>query len=112
MNLFKNLSMGKKLLIILLLVSILPLFIITYGFYRLGETKLTEQTIHVLKVQAKNVATSINHFIDYKFKHLYKIANVPQLARILKDVKEQPHKLYRRPAGSSLELSNNFLAPN
>lgn len=84
MNLFKNLSIGKKLLIILLLVSILPLFIIAYGFYRLGEAKLTEQTIHVLKVQAENVTTSINHFIDYKFKHLSRIANTPKLIHTLK----------------------------
>ena len=52
---------------------------------------MTEQTIHVLEVQSKNVAASINHFIDYKFKHLYRIANIPQLIRILKNAKEQPH---------------------
>src|SRR3990172_2345947 len=91
MNLFKNLSIGKKLLIILLIISVLPLFIITYGSYSLGKAKLTEQTIHVLEVQSKNVAASIDHFIDYKFKHLYRIANIPQLIRILKNVKEQPH---------------------
>ncbi len=90
MNLFKNLSIGKKLLILLLLISILPLFIITYGFYSLGKAKLTEQTIHVLEVQSKNVAASINHFIDYKFKHLYKIASMPQLTHILKNIKERP----------------------
>src|SRR3989339_280939 len=90
MNLFKNLSIGKKLLIILLLISILPLFIITYGFYSLGKAKLTEQTIHVLEVQSKNVAASINHFTDYKFKHLYKIASTPQLTHILKNIKEHP----------------------
>ncbi|MCR4319327.1 MAG: diguanylate cyclase [Candidatus Brocadiaceae bacterium] len=91
MNLFKNLSIGKKLLIIFLLISILPLFIITYGFYSLGKVKLTEQTIHVLEVQSKNVAASIDRFIDYKFEHLYRIANIPQLTRILKNVQEQPH---------------------
>ncbi|HHT9146981.1 MAG TPA: diguanylate cyclase [Candidatus Wunengus sp. YC61] len=90
MNLFKNLSIGKKLLIILLLISILPLFIVTYGFYSLGKAKLTELTIHVLEVQSKNVAASINHFIDYKFKHLYKIASTPQLTHILKNIKERP----------------------
>src|SRR3990170_2869179 len=90
MNLFKNLSIGKKLLIIFLLISILPLFIITYGFYSLGKVKLTEQTIHVLEVQSKNVAASVDHFIDYKFKHLYRIANIPQLTHILKNIKERP----------------------
>ena len=90
MHLFKNLSIGKKLLIILLLISILPLFIITYGFYSLGKVKLTEQTIHVLEVQSKNVAASIDHFIDYKFKHLYRIVNIPQLTHILKNIKERP----------------------
>src|SRR3989338_6412341 len=90
MNLFKNLSIGKKLLIILLLISILPLFIITYGFYSLGKARLTEQTIHVLEVQSKNVAASVDHFIDYKFKHLYRIANIPQLTHILKNIKERP----------------------
>ena len=90
MNLFKNLSIGKKLLIILLIVSVLPLFIITYGFYSLGKAKLTEQTIHVLEVQSKNVAASMNHFIDYKFKHLYRIASIPQLTHILKNIKERP----------------------
>src|SRR3972149_7525451 len=90
MNLFKNLSIGKKLLIILLIISVLPLFIITYGFYSIGKTKLTEQTIHVLEVQSKNVAASMNHFIDYKFKHLYRIASIPQLTHILKNIKERP----------------------
>src|SRR3990167_1289054 len=90
MNLFKNLSIGKKLLIILLIVSVLPLFIITYGFYSFGKAKLTEQTIHVLEVQSKNVAASMNHFIDYKFKHLYRIASIPQLTHILKNIKERP----------------------
>ena len=79
MGLFKNLSIGKKLLIILLLISILPLFIITYGFYSLGKAKLTEQTIHILEVQSKNVEVSINHYVDYKFKHLSRIANILQL---------------------------------
>lgn len=95
MDLFKNLSIGKKLLIILLLISILPLFIITYGFYSLGKAKLTEQTIHILEVQSKNVEVSINHYVDYKFKHLSRIANILQLTRILKNVKEQsriPHQ--------------------
>src|SRR3990167_7929891 len=91
MRLFKNLSIGKKLLIILLLISILPLFIVIYGFYSLGKVRLTEQTIHVLEVQSKNVAASIDRFIDYKFKHLYRIANIPQLTRLLENVKEQPH---------------------
>ncbi len=114
MNLFKNLSIGKKLLIILLLISILPLFITTYGFYSLGKVKLTEQTIHVLEVQAENVATSINHFIDYKFKHLYKIVDMPQLIHILtlKNVKEQPH-IIRQTASSlrsKLRIAPDFLS--
>ena len=114
MNLLKNLSIGKKLLIILLLISILPLFITTYGFYSLGKVKLTEQTIHVLKIQAENVATSINHFIDYKFKHLYKIVDMPQLIHILtlKNVKEQPH-IIRQTASSlraKLRIAPDFLS--
>ncbi|MCR4320258.1 MAG: cache domain-containing protein, partial [Candidatus Brocadiaceae bacterium] len=84
MRLISKLPITTKLLIILLLISILPLFIIIYGFYSLGKAKLTEQTIHVLEVQSKNVAATIDHFIDYRFKHLYRIANIPQLTRILK----------------------------
>ena len=53
MNLFNNLSISNKLLIILLLVSVIPLFIVTFGFYRLGKGRLTEQTIRILEVQAK-----------------------------------------------------------
>ena len=112
MNLFKNLSIGKKLLIILLLISILPLFIITYGFYSLGKAKLTEQTIHVLEVQSKNVAASIDHFIDYKFKHLYRIANIPQLIRIFKNVKEQPHITHQTISSlrAKLRIDPDFLS--
>jgi len=112
MNLFKNLSIGKKLLIILLLISILPLFIITYGFYSLGKVKLTEQTIHVLEVQSKNVAASIDHFIDYKFKHLYRIANIPQLTRLLKNVKEQPHIPHQTISSlrAKLRIDSDFLS--
>src|SRR3990170_5236977 len=91
MKLISKLPITTKLLIILLLISILPLFIISCVFYRLGKVKLTEQTIHVLEVQSKNVAVSIDHFIDYKFKHLYRIANTPQIIRLLKSLKEQPH---------------------
>src|SRR3990167_6257073 len=91
MRLISKLPITTKLLIILLLISILPLFIVIYGFYSLGKAKLTEQTIHVLEVQSKNVATSIDHFIDYKFKHLYRIVNIPQLTHILKNIKERPH---------------------
>ena len=97
MHLFKNLPIGTKLLIVLLLVSILPLFIITCGYYTLGKTKLTEQTINVLRVQAENAAASINRYVDYKLKHLYEIADIPQLIRILKNIKEQP----RIPSGVS-----------
>jgi len=114
MNLFKNLSIGKKLLIILLLISILPLFITTYGFYSLGKVKLTEQTIHVLKVQTENVAASLDNFIDYKFKHLYKIVDMPQLIHILtlKNIKEQPH-IIRQTASSlraKLRITPDFLS--
>jgi len=115
MNLFKNLSIGKKLLIILLLISILPLFIITYGFHSLGKTGLTEQTIRVLKVQAENVATSINHFVDYKFKHLRKIVDMPQLSTILipKTVKEKQPHVIRQTASSlraKLRIDPDFLS--
>src|SRR3990167_7883611 len=106
MNLFKNLSIGKKLLIVFLLISILPLFIITYGFYSLGKVKLTEQTIHVLEVQSKNVAASIDRFIDYKFKHLYRIANIPQLIHILKNVQEQPHITHQTISSLRAKLSD------
>lgn len=91
MNLFKNLSISKKLLIILLLVSILPLFIITCGFYTLVKTRLTEQTKHILKVQAEDVAVAINRYTNYKFKHLYKIADMPQLIYVLRNVEHRPH---------------------
>lgn len=104
MNLFKNLPIGKKLLIILLLVSILPLFIITCGYYSLGKTKLTEQTINVLRVQAENVAASINRYADYKFKHLYEIADTPQLIRILKNIEEQPHIPYQTTSSLRVKL--------
>ena len=115
MNLFKNLSIGKKLLIILLLISILPLFIITYGFHSLVKTELTEQTIRVLKVQAENVATSVNHFIDYKFKHLRKIVDMPQLSTILilKTVKEKQPHVIRQTASSlraKLRIDPDFLS--
>lgn len=115
MNLFKNLSIGKKLLIILLLISILPLFIITYGFHSLGKTELTEQTIRVLKVQAENVATSVDHFIDYKFKHLRKIVDMPQLSTILilKTVKEKQPHVIRQTASSlraKLRIDPDFLS--
>ncbi|HHT9137574.1 MAG TPA: diguanylate cyclase [Candidatus Wunengus sp. YC60] len=91
MNLFKNLSISKKLLIILLLVSILPLFIITCGFYTLVKTRLTEQTKHILKVQSEDVAVAINRYTNYKFKHLYKIADMPQLIYVLRNVEHRPH---------------------
>ena len=90
MRLISKLPITTKLLIILLLISILPLFIVIYGFYSLGKAKLTEQTIHVLEVQSKNVEVSINHYLDYKFKHLSRVANIPQLTRLLENVKEQP----------------------
>ncbi|MDO8141378.1 MAG: hypothetical protein Q6358_07730, partial [Candidatus Brocadiales bacterium] len=115
MNLFKNLPIRKKLLIILLLISILPLVIITYGFHRIGKAKLTEQTVHVLKVQAENVAVSINRFIDYKFKHLRKVADIPQLinALLLKTEKEKQPHIIRQTASSlraKLRIDPDFLS--
>ena len=65
---FKNLSIGAKLLIVLLLISLLPLFVVTSGFYRLGKSKLTKQTIRILDVQAKNTSAEINSYINFKFK--------------------------------------------
>lgn len=88
MNLFKNFSIGKKLTIVLILVSVIPLCIIVYGFYQLGKNKLTKQTIHTLEVQAKNATTTISHYIEYKLKHIYKLVNTSQLIRILKTDKQ------------------------
>jgi len=92
MNLFKNLPIGVKLLIVLLLVSILPLLTVTYGFYRLAKIKLTEQTIHILDVQARNTSAAIRNYINFKFKHINGLVKIPQLIRILKASREkQPH---------------------
>ena len=112
MHLFKNLPIGTKLLIVLLLVSILPLFIITCGYYTLGKTKLTEQTINVLRVQAENAAASINRYVDYKFKHLNEIADIPQLIRILKNIKEQPRIPYQTTCSlrAKLRIDPDFLS--
>ena len=115
MNLLKNLSIKNKLLIILLLVSIVPLLVITYSFHRIGKTRLTREAIHTLEVQAENVATSINHFIDYKFRHLDKIVDMPQLIHILKlkTGKEQKPQIIRQTASSlraKLRIDPDFLS--
>src|SRR3989304_1647367 len=89
MHLFKNLPIGTKLLIVLLLVSILPLFIITCGYYTLGKTKLTEQTINVLRVQAENAAASINRYVDYKSEQLLQVAHIRQAMHNLYHLKER-----------------------
>lgn len=88
MNLFNNLSISKKLLIILLLVSVIPLFIVTFGFYRLGKGRLTEQTIRTLEVQAKNVNATVERYVNYKFKHIYKLARMSELISILRTNEE------------------------
>ena len=53
MKLIEKLPITTKLLIILLLVSVIPLYVSTYGFYRLSRSKLIDQTIHALDIQAK-----------------------------------------------------------
>src|SRR5574337_1927006 len=93
MNLFKNLSIGAKLLIVLLLISILPLFVVTSGFYRLGKSKLTKQTIHILDVQAKNTSAEINSYINFKFKHIHRLIDVQQLIHILRMSKEKQPRI-------------------
>jgi diguanylate cyclase (GGDEF)-like protein len=87
-KLLKNLPIGVKLLIVLLLVSILPLLTVTYGFYRLAKIKLTEQTIHTLDVQAKSVSGTIQNYINFKFRHINGLVRIPQLARILRVSRE------------------------
>lgn len=88
MNLFKNLPIGTKLLVVLLLVSILPLLAVTYGFYRLAKIKLTDQTIHTLDVQAKSISGSIDNYINFKFRHINGLVRIPQLVRILRANRE------------------------
>ena len=73
---------------------------------------MTEQTINVLRVQAENVAASINRYADYKFKHLYEIADIPQLIRILKNIEEQPHVPYQTTSSlrAKLRIYPDFLS--
>ena len=83
MKLIEKLPITTKLLIILLLVSMVPLYLSTYGFYRLSRHKLTEQTIHALDIQAKNTLSQSEHYINSKFEFIRKIVNPQQLKRIL-----------------------------
>ena len=83
MKLIEKLPITTKLLIILLLVSIVPLYLSTYGFYRLSRHKLTEQTIHALDIQAKNTLSQSEHYINSKFEFIRKMVNSQQLKRIL-----------------------------
>lgn len=113
MNLFKNLSISTKLLIVLLLVSILPLFAITYGFYRLAKIKLTEQTIHILDVQAKNISAAVNNYINFKFKHVNGLIKIPQLIRILKVSREKQLHIFSQTISfyrARLRIDPDFLA--
>jgi len=82
-KLIEKLPITTKLLIILLLVSMVPLYLSTYGFYRLSRHKLTEQTIHALDIQAKNTLSQSEHYINSKFEFIRKIVNPQQLKRIL-----------------------------
>ncbi len=113
MKLFKNLSIGAKLLIVLLLVSILPLFVVTSGFYRLGKSKLTKQTIHILDVQAKSTSAEVNRYINFKFKHIHGLIDVQQLIHILRMSKEKQPRIII-PAVSSfrakLRIDPDFLS--
>src|SRR3990167_5996163 len=84
MNIFRNISIGKKLTIALLLVSVLPLCIVICGFYKLDKDMLTEQTIRTLEMQAKNTAAVLEYYIDDKFRHLYRLTKSSELLRILK----------------------------
>ncbi len=94
MKLFENLPIGTKLLLVLLLISILPLLTVTYGFYRLAKTKLTEQTIHTLDVQAKSILGAIHNYINFKFRHMNGLVRIPQLVRILRANRQnKPHDL-------------------
>jgi len=113
MGLFKNLSIGAKLLIVLLLISILPLFVVTSGFYRLGKSKLTKQTIHILDVQAKNTSAEINRYINFKFKHIHRLIDVQQLIHILRMSKEKRPRIIVTAVSSfraKLRIDPDFLS--
>lgn len=113
MKLFQNLPISAKLLIVLLLVSILPLLAVTYGFYRLARIKLTEQTIHTLDVQAKNISTVVNNYINFKFKHINGLIDTSQLIRILKASREDhPHDFLQTTSffRARLHIDPDFLA--
>ena len=58
------------------------------------------------------MAASVNHFIDYKFKHLSRIANIPQLIRILKNEQEQPHITHQTISSlrAKLRIDPDFLS--
>lgn len=115
MPIYKNLPIRKKLLITLLLISILPIVIITYCFHHIAKVRLTEQTKRILEVQVENVTASINHFIDYKFKHLRKIVDIPQLSAVLlhKTEKENNRNIIPRTESSlrtKLRIDPDFLS--
>ncbi|MFN3533364.1 MAG: diguanylate cyclase [Candidatus Brocadia sp.] len=113
MKLFKNLPIGTKLLIVLLLVSILPLLAVTYGFYRSAKIKLTEQTIRTLEVQAKNTSVSIHNLINFKFKHINGFVRMPQLIRILMAPREEQPHIFSRATSffrARLRIDPDFLA--
>lgn len=113
MNLFKNLPIGVKLLIVLLLVSILPLLTVTYGFYRLAKIKLTEQMIYILDVQAKSTSSAIHNFINFKFKHIDGLIKMHQLIRILKASREKSPHLFSQSTSffrARLRIDPDFLA--
>jgi len=84
MKLIEKLPITTKLLIILLLVSVIPLYVSTYGFYRLSRSKLIDQTIHALDIQANSTLSQSDHYVNSKFKFIHNIANTQQLKRILK----------------------------
>ena len=113
MNLFNNLSISNKLLIILLLVSVIPLFIVTFGFYRLGKGRLTEQTIRILEVQAKNVNATVERYVNYKFKHIYKLAKMSELIFILRTNEEARPRIVSHAIASfqaRLRIDPDFLS--
>ncbi len=112
MNLFKRLPIRTKLLIVLLLVSVLPLLVATYGFYRLARIKLTEQTIHILDVQAKNTLSVINHYISFKFKHIHRFVDISRVIHILKKQEMQDCVLSQTIASfnARLRIDPDFLA--
>lgn len=112
MNPCKKISVATKLLLLLLVVSMIPLFLVTGGFYCLGKRKLTEQAIQLLNVQAKNVSSTVNNYITFKFKHAGKLFDTPQLIDILKRKEVPPHVISRLVSSfrSKLRVDPDFLS--